>query len=479
MQNTATVTFLLNEKTTTIDFLNSKYTPTTTVLKYLRAQAEYTGTKEGCAEGDCGACTVVIAEPDGSSNNLIYRSINSCLVFLPYLHGKQLITVEGLKNKSQLHPVQQALIDEDASQCGFCTPGFTMSLFSLYKADNQANTTEIKNTLAGNLCRCTGYSSILKAAEKVCAHPQDDHFSLTEQKTIESLTKIKEEQQNFVLQTTDYQYFMPNTVGEAARLKAQYPQASVITGATDIALGVTKRGEHIPQLIDLSAVTELQTIAETDTGFKIGAAVSLEDVRSWSETKFPALYHMLSFFGSKQIRNKATLGGNLGSASPIGDSLPVLLAYQADVELVSENSVRQMPLEEFIVGYRKTLLRKDELIASVKLQQKEFQVKSYKISKRKELDISTVSAGFRVKLNANKVSEIALYFGGMAAQTSRATRVEQFLRNKAWTRENVEAARKLIATDFSPISDARSGAKARLLMAQNLILKFWTETNTI
>ena len=470
------IQFLLGDKLTEIEF-NSEISPTTTVLNYLRSLPNHKGVKEGCAEGDCGACTVVIAEE--SNNKLTYKSFDSCLIFLPSLHGKQLITVENVGTSEKLHPVQEALVETHASQCGFCTPGFTMSLFSLYKQDFIPSKEFIIDALTGNLCRCTGYKPIIEAAHKCCGEHNHDYFSENENETILKLKGIKNSTNNIVIDNGIQKYFLPSNLAEALQLRTDLPNATIINGGTDIALRVTKKHEIITTIIDLSQTIGLKKITKTDKEWIIGTGVSIEDVRIEVKDIFPALYEMLSVFGSKQIRNKATFGGNIGSASPIGDSTPVLMAYNSTLVLKNTKAEREIKLREFITGYRKTQMSSDELIIAVKIPIPNTNeiIKSYKVSKRKDLDISTVSACFNLlKDEKGKIKEIFMFYGGMAATTSRASKTEDFLNGKEWNRENIEKAMKLIDEDYTPISDARAGAEARKIMARNLLMKFYNDT---
>ncbi|OFX43130.1 MAG: xanthine dehydrogenase small subunit [Bacteroidetes bacterium GWA2_30_7] len=461
-----------------MDFNSKKIPPTTTVLNYLRSLPNHKGVKEGCAEGDCGACTVVIAEE--SNNKLTYKSFDSCLIFLPSLHGKQLITVEDVGNSENLHPVQEALVDTHASQCGFCTPGITMSLFSIYKQDFIPSKEFIIDALTGNLCRCTGYKPIIEAAHKCCGEHNHDNFSENENETILKLQEIKKTSDNIAIDTGIQKYYLPTNLKTALQLRTDLPASTIINGGTDVALRVTKKNEIIPTIIDLSQTTGLKQITKTEKEWSIGTGISLEDVRVEVKEIFPALYEMLSVFGSKQIRNKATFGGNIGSASPIGDTTPVLMAYNSVLVLKNTKAEREIKLREFITGYRTTQMNHDELIIAVKIPipNKTEIIKSYKISKRKDLDISTVSACFNLtKDEKSIVKDIFIVYGGMAATTSRATKTEKFLIGKQWNRENIEKAMKLIDEDFTPISDARSGAEARKIMARNLMMKFYNDTN--
>jgi xanthine dehydrogenase small subunit len=472
------VSFVQNGRIVELSF-DDEIRPTTTVLNYLRQLPDHKGTKEGCAEGDCGACTVVLGglTPEGT---IRYRAVDSCLVFLPMLHGRQLITVEAVKHSSgELHPVQRAMVETGGSQCGYCTPGFIMSLFALYKRETNPSRVSIDDALTGNLCRCTGYRPIVEAASRACVSDGLDHFAANEPNVRQLLQSIP--RSSISIHTPGQQYWKPATLAEALTLKHDYPDALIISGATDVALRVTKKHELLNNVIDCSSISDLQQIKDTSDSTTVGAGVTLEDLMPWIRETFLALHSMLTVFGSQQIRNLATLGGNLGTASPIGDTLPVLMAYRASVVLESVGGRREVPIDEFIVGYRKTTRRPDELITAIVLPKltNGALVKSYKISKRKDLDISTVSAAFRLERNAGTgVTSVVTAYGGMADRVRRAARVEHFLAGKPWERSTIEQAMELIDEEFTPISDARSGAEFRRIAAKNLLLKFWSETAT-
>ena len=473
------IQFVLNDRIVSVDFnANAELKLTTTVLNYLRSFPFHKGVKEGCAEGDCGACTVVIAESRGGK--LTYKSIDSCLVFLPMIHGKQLITVENLADSGVLHPVQQEMVNNNGSQCGFCTPGIVMSLFGLYKNHHNPEKEVIEDALTGNLCRCTGYQSIIKAAEHACSCVDTDKFKLHEAKIIGLLEGINQDKSTIEIHKENKNYYKPFKLADALAFRSKFPGATIVGGATDTALRQTKKREILTEILDISDVAELNYFVEEHQIYKIGSGLTLEKLKSLSAEKLPALHKMLQLFGSLQIRNLATIGGNIGSASPIGDTLPLMLAYKAHIKLQSLTFDRIIRMDEFIKGYRTTNIRSNELITGIHIPKPApgTIIKSYKVSKRKDLDISTVSGGFSLSLENGNVKEIILAFGGMAEMPKRAADTEKFLTGKPWTRPNVEHAMKLLVSEFTPMSDARAGAGYRSLVARNLLLKFFVETST-
>ena len=476
------IQFILDNQIITIDFSDAAAPlPTTTLLNYLRSIEGHKGVKEGCAEGDCGACTVVIAESDGRGG-LSYRNVDSCLVFLPMIHGKWVITVENLaitkKGQQTLHPVQEALIKTSGTQCGYCTPGIVMTMFSLFKNHKNPERETIEDALTGNLCRCTGYRSIIEACHEACSQDKSDHFEEAEEAVLEMLGKINTNE-TLRLSVKGQLYFKPFSIEEALIVRNLHPDALIINGSTDAALLQTKKHQFLHKILDLSGVDELKLIVEDHSNIVFGSGTTLEEVKNYCHSRLPVLTEILSVFGSLQIRNLATLGGNIGSASPIGDTLPVLMSLGAKVSLLGSSLQRELLLEDFITEYRKTSLQPDEIITLIIIPKplENQVVKSYKISKRHDLDISSVSACYSLQLsNENKVEKISIFYGGMASTTKRATATEGFLTGKRWDRSTIEKAIDIVASEFQPISDARAHASARTIMAKNLLMKFWSET---
>lgn len=452
--------------------------PNVTVLQYLREHLGKPGTKEGCASGDCGACTVVVGElvDEGNGPALRYRSLNSCLTFVSSLHGKQLISVEDLKHGGQLHSVQQAMADCHGSQCGFCTPGFVMSLFALQKNSQGHDLHQTHEALAGNLCRCTGYRPILDAAKRSCERPCRDQFDEQQARTIAQLQAIAP-QQTGELNSGDKRCLVPLTVADLAELYGSHPEARLLAGGTDLALEVTQQHKTLPVMIYVGAVAELKRIERTDSHLEIGAATALTDCYHALDADYPDFGALLQRFASLQIRNQGTLGGNIGNASPIGDSPPLLIALGAELVLRQGTRQRTLALEDYFVDYRVTAREDAEFIEKIRVPRARdgWSFRAYKVSKRLDDDISAVCGAFNLRIEDGRVREARAAFGGMAAIPKRARACEDALCGQPWNQATVERACQALAQDFTPLSDFRASQQYRLLTAQNLLRKYFIE----
>jgi xanthine dehydrogenase small subunit len=470
----AAVRFLLGHEPRELRELD----PNLTVLNYLRETESRTGTKEGCAEGDCGACTVVLGEVDDGT--IRYRAVNACILFTPQLDGRQLITVEHLRRPDgSLHPVQQAMVDCHGSQCGFCTPGFVMSLFALYHEAGAPSRQRILDVLAGNLCRCTGYRPIVDAARRMHELREGDHFSDREAETIAQLKAFDGGDDRLAFAHNGKRYFAPRRIEDLAALCEQFPDACLLAGGTDVGLWVTKQHRDLDTLIYVSAVEEMKRLEATDGHLEVGAAVTYTDAMAAVGARWPDFGELIRRLGSVQIRNSGTIGGNVANGSPIGDSMPALIALGAELVLRKGVGRRTLPLEDFYLDYRRTALRPGEFVEQIRvpLPQPGQQFRCYKISKRFDQDISALLGAFHVVLDEGKVADIRIAYGGMAAIPKRARRCEQALRGRPWTETTVARGRAALAEEFEPISDMRASAEYRLLAGQNLLTKFYVETS--
>ncbi len=447
--------------------------PTTTVLDYLRRVRGLKGTKEGCAEGDCGACTIMVGRRE--EGRLRYDAVNACLMLLPQLDASAVVTIEGLSGADgSLHVVQQALVDTDATQCGFCTPGFAMSMAAFQHGGEPARDELIHEALAGNLCRCTGYRPIVEACRRIAGGAMD-HLAERARNDADDLAGMT--------QITEYRHvdqvvFMPRTLAELARLVKEHPDARLLAGGTDLTLAIQRARRVVRKLISTAGVPELKRIAMGPEWMEFGAAVTYSEALPYFDVSLPALGALVRRLGSRQIRNLGTIAGNLATASPIGDMLPGLMALEATVVLRSAAGTRSLAVEQFIAGYRKTALAPGEFIEAVRIPRllpgQEFH--AYKLSKRFDQDISTVVAGFRLEIADGIVKQIRAAFGGMAAQAKRAAALEARLAERPWNAAAVEDIDAVLGQDFQPLDDHRGTAAYRLRAAANLLRRLQIET---
>ena len=465
------ITFLLNQELRQ----ESELSPNMTVLNYLRNQVNKTGTKEGCGSGDCGACTVVLGEVlDGQ---LHYRSVNSCLTFVSALHGKQLITVEDLQNSDRsLHPVQQAMVEFHGSQCGYCTPGFIMSMFALSKNKPAATKADVMESLAGNLCRCTGYRPIVDAALSLASNePLMDQFTHFEQQIIAKLESIQAQPAS--LSFGKLTAYSPRSVNELAQLYVTNPKAKLVAGGTDLALEVTQFHREIETLISVNLVDDMKVCEQSDTNLHIGANVAISDAYQLLTQHYPDFGELLHRFASLQVRNQGTLGGNIANASPIGDAPPLLIALNAQIKLRRGQQTRIIPLEDYFISYKVTAQQESEFIEQIIIPKPgtDETFRAYKLSKRIDDDISAVCGAFNLHIEDNKVVNARIAFGGMAATPKRASHCENALIGQTWNEDTIQQAMQAINLDFEPLSDFRASKEYRSLTAANMLRRLFIE----
>lgn len=447
--------------------------PTMTLLQYLRGPAQLCGTKEGCAEGDCGACTVMAAriEADGTAR---YRSINACIALLPSLDGRQIVTVDYLRTIAggDLHPVQRAMVDCHASQCGFCTPGFVMAITNELQSNPAADDTALQDAIAGNLCRCTGYRPILDAARRAQTLPRVD--VPVDVDALRGLTRDK----MFTYETAEGKFFAPVTPDELAQVLAQYPDAYMLSGGTDVGLWVTKFHMDLPVIVYTGNIAALRDVRETHAGLEIGAAVTYSEAFAALAKQGAGMEDLLRRLGSAHIRNAGTLGGNIANGSPIGDGPPPLMALQAEIILRSTAGTRRLPLEKFFIAYKKQDRNVGEFLEKIIVPKRADNTlfATYKVSKRFDQDISAVCAGFALDIDGGVIRAARLCYGGMAGTPKRAEHAEAALTGKAWSRESLAAAMAAMDQDFTPMSDMRASAAYRQSVAKNLLKRFFIET---
>ena len=449
--------------------------PVRTVLDYLRLEEKSRGTKEGCNEGDCGACTVAIGTlRDG---RVVYEPANACILLMGQLHGKELVSVDDLAEGGRLHPVQQAMVDHHGSQCGFCTPGFVMSLFTLYHEGRRPTRAEINDHFAGNLCRCTGYRPIIDAAKSACTGKPLDRWVHGAAEAARMLAEIAEAGDVFCGNDESF-VAVPSLPTTLAHLAARHPDATIVAGATDVGLWITKQMRGIQKIIHVGGVADLHAIIETADHVSLGAAVTYGEAFSYLSSIDPDVGEVLRRIGSKQVRASGTVGGNIANGSPIGDTPPMLIALGATIELRHGDHERLLPLEDFFIAYGRQDRKPGELLWRIdipKLKANEV-FRAYKISKRFDQDISAVMAAFKFTLDGKRVTSARIAFGGMAATPKRAGKAEAAARSINLAEpESWSNTIKALAEDYAPISDMRASAAYRMDVAQSLLRKALTE----
>lgn len=469
------IQFLLNNQWQILEDVS----PSLTILQWLRTKIAQTGTKEGCASGDCGACTVVIATLS-QDDKLHYKAVNSCITFVASLHGKQLLTVEHLAQNGHLHIVQKAMVEHHASQCGFCTPGFVMSIFAMLQNQTKESITKhkINQALSGNLCRCTGYRPIIDAALEAASTPGAAITDEQKVDTTQKLLSMKQQLPHGELKKDEQRYWLPADIKKLKKIYREHPDTALISGGTDVALEVTQSLHSIPKILDLSAVSELQTISSDEDILHIGGSVSINRLMSFCQSSLPELAQLLERFAANQVRNQGTIAGNIANASPIGDLPPALIALNATLQVMVPDGYKTIPLEDFFIGYKQTLLPHQGIITQIDIPIKPKSYKRfYKISKRYDDDISAVCSAFCFSIKSGYIQSARIAYGGMAEIPKRALLTEQALVGQPFTLSGIKPAQQSIEQDFNPMSDLRASADYRLKVAQNLLSRTVYEYN--
>ncbi|MGQ3210018.1 MAG: xanthine dehydrogenase small subunit [Shinella sp.] len=470
--------FILNGQ----DVVLRDVAPDHTLLDWLRLSRLLTGTKEGCAEGDCGACTVLVGRltPEGQ---LVYEGVNACIRFMGSLDGCHVVTVEHVAARDgKLHPVQQAMVDFHGSQCGFCTPGFVMSLYALWMQVPNPSDQQIETALQGNLCRCTGYEPILRAARAISSYAGTEKDPLlTERATMIARLKALHDGARVEMGEGKHRFVVPADLDDFAAILEASPTATIVAGSTDVGLWVTKHMRDITPVVFIAGLDELKSIAVTDGTISIGAGVTYSEAIATLSKHIPALGPLINRIGGQQVRNMGTIGGNIANGSPIGDMPPALIALGATLTLRKGTVRRTISLQDFFIAYGKQDRQPGEFVESVHVPVpaagEKFAV--HKVTKRRDEDITATLGAFRLALSADgTVAAIIIAYGGMAATPKRAFAVEKALLGKPWTEATVEAAMEKYAEDYAPLTDMRATAEYRALVAKNLLLRFFMETTS-
>ncbi|GAA5164799.1 xanthine dehydrogenase small subunit [Viridibacterium curvum] len=457
----------------------SQVSPQRTVLQWLREDQHACGSKEGCGEGDCGACTVVVgSRDDAAPGGVRLEAVNSCIQFLPTLDGKALFTVEDLANGDALHPLQQAMVDCHGSQCGFCTPGFVMSMWAQYDTRQATgggvpSRDEVNDCLSGNLCRCTGYRPIVDAACAAWEAPAQklDRAPLRAVlDTLAAMTALEYEH-------AGQRFFAPRSIEALAVLCETHPEARILAGSTDVGLWVTKQLRDLGDILYIGAVDELKRITVAADAIEIGAGATLTDAFAALCAEDAQWTDLARRFASVPVRNAGTLGGNVANGSPIGDSMPALIALGTRIVLQKGASIREMALEDFYLAYQKTAREPGEFVRALRVPRRREEVlfRTWKISKRADQDISAVCAAFALRLDAGVVTQARIAFGGMAATPRRAALAEAALQGQPLSETSIRAAMTALAQDYQPLDDMRATAGYRMQVAQNLLWRLWLE----